>query len=171
MKIDVESNPISYKFTSKITIISTEIMNSEVYLEDLMNYFDRYNFKIINGTWKKVRKTHDRLGRALDPESEYNAIIIELVLERIVDNIHSPSNYIEDELNDELYYIFDQFNTNDSVTDYIEWISNAVTVVEDNEEDEEELPLLTIRDYIFMIIIALLSISMFGIFAFINFYY
>lgn len=52
MKINIESNPITYVFNIDISVYSKE-QDGEKYLSELMNHYNNFNFKIINGKYKR----------------------------------------------------------------------------------------------------------------------
>lgn len=131
MKIDVETNPIIYKFMVNVKIQSIE-SNGEEYIKKLMHHYSSSNFKIINGSYVRESISHDRLGK----HNPYHWKVIEVTLnlERVVENIHSPQDYIGSQLHNEIYEIFNWFNThivnNDDKLDYIKWINESWTTVE-----------------------------------------
>lgn len=126
MKIDIETNPITYKFMANIIIRSIE-KDGEEYLKKLMYHYHKYNFKIINGCYERKSVSHDRLGN--HNPYHWDIIQVELNLERVVNDIHSPSDYIHNQLHKEIYKIFDSFRSNvvinDDKLDYIFWINES----------------------------------------------
>lgn len=124
----IETNPIEYKFTVSITAQSV-IKDGEEYLDKLMKYYSDHNFKIINGCWRRSSVSHNRLGE----HNPYNwkVIISEIIIERTVKDIHSPSDYIDSKLHDEIYEIFNSFtedvikNSDNFNLDYIKWINES----------------------------------------------
>lgn len=132
MKINIETNPIKYKFIIEVGIQSIE-KNGEEYLKKLMYHYFEYDFKIINGSYKRDSKSHDRLGK-FNPY-HWDIIKVTLNLERDVEDIHSPSDYIDNQLRKEIYEIFDSFRTNivtnDDKLDYVYWI--GVSWIETNK--------------------------------------
>ena len=122
MKINIESNPITYVFNIDISVYSKE-QDGEKYLSELMNHYNNFNFKIINGKYKREKMTHDRLGHR-HPDGLYCDIIYASIsMELKVKNIHNPKDYIDNILEKRIYGIFDLFNKNDDKLDYIWWIN------------------------------------------------
>ena len=122
MQIDIESNPITYVFNIDISVYSKE-QDGEKYLSELMNHYNNFNFKIINGKYKREKKTHDRLGHR-HPNGLYGDIIYASIsMELKVKNIHNPEDYIDNILEKRIYGIFNLFNKNDDKLDYIWWIN------------------------------------------------
>lgn len=132
MRINVETNPITYKFIVNITVQSID-KNGEIYLNKLMHHYHNYNFKIINGSYKRESVKHDRIGTH-NPYG-WDIIKVKLNLEREVKNIHSPEDYINNQLHKEIYQIFDLFRNhvviNDDKLDYINWINESWVILND----------------------------------------
>ena len=116
-----------------VTIQSIE-KDGEEYLKKLMYYYSNHNFKIINGSYKRESVIHDRLGNNIP--YYLDVIRAELNLERIVKDIHSPSDYIKNKLHSEIYEIFDSFRNyiipNDDKLDYVFWINEYWCKVNEN---------------------------------------
>ena len=128
MKINVETNPITYKFLVNVVIQSIE-KDGEEYLNKLMHHFSEYDFKIINGSYERKSISHDRLGNH-NPHL-WEVIMVKINLSRIVNNIHSPTDYIHNKLHNEIYEIFSKFNTNDNKLDYIKWVEKYWDTITD----------------------------------------
>ena len=122
MKINIESNPITYVFNIDISVYSKE-QDGEKYLSELMNHYNNFNFKIINGKYKREKKTHDRLGHKHPDGLYWDIIYASISMELKVKNIYNPEDYIDNILEKRIYGIFDLFNKNDDKLDYIWWIN------------------------------------------------
>lgn len=122
----IETNPIEYKFTIRIIAQSVE-KDGEDYINKLMEYYSDHNFKIINSGWERVSVSHNRLGD-LNPY-HWDVIIADISMERTVENIHSPYDYVNNKLHDEMYEIFRLFTKdvmkNSDDLDYIKWINES----------------------------------------------
>lgn len=148
---NIELNPISYKFAISVKIQSIE-KDGEMYLRKLMQYFSNHDFKIINSIYKKTTVAHDRIGD-FNPY-HWNVIEVELNLERLVKNIHSPYVYSDEKLTNEIYDTFDSFRTNvvknDNKLDYVTWINVGWDALVENKTNTDFG--YSIKDTLLMII-------------------
>ena len=122
MKINIESNPITYVFNIDISVYSKE-QDGEKYLSELMNHYNNFNFKIINGKYKREKMTQYRLSHRHPDGLYWDIIYASISMEVKVKNIHNPKDYIDNILEKRIYGIFDLFNKNDDKLDYIWWIN------------------------------------------------
>lgn len=139
MHNSLEMNPITYEFLVEVVVQSIE-KDGEEYLRKLMQHFSSYNFEILNGRYERKTQTHDRLGNC-NPHL-WDVIEVRVNLKRKVSDIHSPSDYINNKLHQEIYDIFASFRKdvvpNDDKLDYVTWINERWRKFEIKSEEEKE---------------------------------